>query len=87
MLKENSNDLKQREVKTLKRIKSAQRTANVLSDFFEKGFKNYQAFSAIVLNYHPEITNSRLWDFWHFRVVDEDICGKIEDVFEKLKQE
>jgi hypothetical protein len=87
MLKGNSNDLKQREVKTLKRIKSAQRSAVVLGNFFEKGFKNYPAFSAIVLNYHPEITDSRLWDFWHFRVVDEEICGKIEDVFEKLNHE
>lgn len=79
--------LKQRDFKTLKRIEAAQKGSQVLRDFFEKGFKSFDALKAIVLNYHPEIPETRLWDFWHFRIVDEDISAALIDVFEKLKSE
>jgi hypothetical protein len=78
---------KQRDFKTLKRIESAQKSANILKLYFDKGFKSFEALKAIVLNYYPEISENRLWDFWHFRVVDEDIALCLEDVFEKLKSE
>lgn len=79
--------LKQRDFKTIKRITSTQKSANILRLFFDKGFKTFDALKSIVLNYHPEISESRLWDFWHFRIVDEDIAIGLEDVFEKLKSE
>lgn len=79
--------LKQRDLKTIKRITATQKSSNILRSFFDKGFKSFDALKAIVLNYYPEISESRLWDFWHFRIVDEDIAESLEDVFEKLKSE
>lgn len=79
--------LKQRDFKTLRRIETAQKSSNVLRGFFDKGFKSFDALKAIVLNYYPEISESRLWDFWHFRIVDESISDSLIDVFEKLKAE
>lgn len=79
--------LKQRDFKTLRRIETAQKSSNVLRGFFDKGFKSFDALKAIVLNYYPEISESRLWDFWHFRIVDESISDSLIDVFEKLKSE
>lgn len=79
--------LKQRDIKTKVRIEAAKRSANVLSNFFEKGFKSYEALNAIVLHYNPEISEKRLKDFWHFRVVDGEMCDSLEVIFEKLKAE
>lgn len=84
---DDNNKLKQRDFKTIKRIKATQKSSNILCEFFNKGFKSFDALKAIVLNYYPEISESRLWDFWHFRIVDEDIAICLEDVFEKLKSE
>lgn len=78
---------KQREVKTLKRFETALKSSKILRSFFDKGFKSFDAFKAIMLNYHPEITEKKLWDFWHFRIIDEEVCDKIVDVFDKLKNE
>lgn len=79
--------VKQREFKTLKRFDIALKSSKILRNFFEKGFKSYDALSAIVFNYYPDISENRLWDFWHFRKIDEDICEKLTDVFEKLNKE
>lgn len=79
--------LKQRDFKTLRRIETAQKSSKVLKDFFDKGFKSFDALKAIVLNYYPELPENRLWDFWHFRIVDEEITAALQDVFEKLKAE
>lgn len=79
--------LKLRDTQTLRRIETAQKSSNVLRGFFDKGFKSFDALKAIVLNYYPEISESRLWDFWHFRIVDESISDSLIDVFEKLKAE
>lgn len=79
--------LKQRDFKTLRRIETAQKSSKILKDFFDKGFKSFDALKAIVLNYYPELPEGRLWDFWHFRIVDEEITTALEDVFEKLKAE
>lgn len=79
--------VKQRDFKTLKRIENAQKSANILRLYFDKGFKSFDALKAITLNYYPEIPETRLWDFWHFRIVDEEIALALEDVFEKLKAE
>lgn len=79
--------LKQRDFKTLRRIETAQKSSNVLREFFDKGFKSFDALKAIVLNYYPDISETRLWDFWHFRIVDESISDSLIDVFEKLKSE
>lgn len=77
----------QRDFKTLKRIETVQRSAEVLHSFFDKGFKSFEALSSIVMNYYPEMSQNRLWNFWHFRQVDESIYNVLEDVFEKLKSE
>lgn len=79
--------LKQRDLKTLKRIESIQKASVVLRNFFDKGFKNFNALEAIVLNYYPELSSAKLWDFWHFRSFDTSISEILEDVFNKLKTE
>jgi hypothetical protein len=79
--------IKQRDSKTEKRIQAANRNATILQLFFDKGFKSFDALKAIVLNYYPEMSEKRLWDFWHFRIFDQDISDCLEDVFEKLKSE
>lgn len=84
---DDNNKLKQRDYKTKKRILAIQKSSNILYLFFDKGFKSFEAIKAIVLNYYPEISESRLWDFWHFRNLDSDIADCLEDVFEKLKSE
>lgn len=87
MPNEITSKVKQREFKTLKRFDIALKSSKVLRNFFEKGFKSYDALSAIVFNYCPEISENRLRDFWHFRIIDEDICEKLIDVFDKLNNE
>lgn len=79
--------LKARDRQTLIRIERAEKAAAVLRVFFEGGFKTFDALNAIVMNYYPELSEKRLWDFWHFRVFDEDMCEALNDVFEKLKAE
>lgn len=82
-----SNSLSQREFKTLIRIQTVQSSSRVLRGFFDKGFKSFEALKAIVLHYQPDMNVQNLWDFWHFRRVDEVMCDALEDVFEKLKSE
>lgn len=82
-----ANSTARREFKTLTRIKTAQLTSSVLRDFFDKGFKSFEALRAIVMFYYPEMNERKLWDCWHFRRVDEAMCEALEDVFEKLKSE
>jgi len=79
--------LKQRDFKTSSRIEIAERQSKILRVFFDKGFKSFDALSAIVLNYNPELSEKRLYDFWHFRIVDDEFCQILNDVFEKLKSE
>ena len=79
--------MKQRDFKTLKRIEAAQKSSTVLRSFFDKGFKSFDALKAIVMFYNPEMNEMRLYDFWHFRIIDEDVCETLESVFEKLKSE
>lgn len=79
--------MKQRDIKTIKRIDTALKSSQVLKNFFNKGFKSFDALYAIVSNYYPDMSEGRLWDFWHFRIVDQEICEKLTDVFDKLKSE
>lgn len=80
-------DMKQRDFKTLKRFDTAFESSKILRSFFEKGFKSFDAFKAIVLFYYPEMSEKRLYDFWHFKALDKKMCEKITIVFEKLKSE
>ena len=80
-------NLKQREVKTLNRIVSSQKSANILRSFFEKGFTSFEALKAICKNYYPKVDENKLYDFWHIRIFDDSILEILEDVFEKLKVE
>lgn len=76
-----------REIKTLNRIEVAGKSSILLRNFFDKGFKSFEALQSIVVNYYPEISINRLWNFWHFRQVDQSIYDVLEDVFDKLKAE
>lgn len=76
-----------RDNKTLKRIVTVQSSSNILKQFFEKGFKTFDALKSILLHYYPDIPEVRLYDFWYFRIVDSEICEALENVFEKLKSE
>ncbi|MNG09273.1 hypothetical protein D3C84_926870 [compost metagenome] len=76
-----------RDFKTLKRIETVQSSSNVLRNFFDKGFRTFDALKSIVLHYYPEMPELKLYDFWHFRRVDSEMCEALEDVFEKLKSE
>ncbi|MFT5760903.1 MAG: hypothetical protein ACI8WA_000004 [Polaribacter sp.] len=87
MPKIKSKNMKQRDFKTLRRFNIASDSCNVLKNFFQKGFKNFHALFAIVQNFHPEITEKMLWDFWHFRKFDEKMLNVLEGVYEKLKAE
>lgn len=80
-------NLKQREVKSLNRFKSVQRSVEILRSFFDKGFTSYEALKAIVKNYYPELDENKLYDLWHIRTFDEELVGVLENVFEKLKAE
>lgn len=79
--------MKQRDLKTLKRIMIAKKQSDLLEVFFEKGFKSFDALKAIILNYYPNTSEKRLWDFWHFRVLDEEITDQLDNVLDKLKTE
>ena len=79
-----NNKIRQRDLKTLIRFQTAYNSSNIMMEFFNKGFKSYDSFRAIILNYYPEIEDKRLWDFWHFRIIDNDICNKVIDVYNKL---
>ncbi|MNL53651.1 hypothetical protein D3C87_1769150 [compost metagenome] len=85
----NANSMKfnVRDFKTLKRIETVQSSSNVLRNFFDKGFRTFDALKSIVLHYYPEMPELKLYDFWHFRRVDSEMCEALEDVFEKLKSE
>lgn len=80
-------NLKQRDIKTLNRIVSAQKSSSILRSFFDKGFKSFDALKAIVLNYYPKADELKLYDFWHIRIFDAEIVEILEDVFDKLKTE
>ncbi|MCH4830598.1 MULTISPECIES: hypothetical protein [Flavobacterium] len=70
--------MKKRELSTLKRIELIQRSSSLLMGFFHKGFRSFDAFKAVIQNYYPEIPESKVFDFWHFRNVNEEVCNKIE---------
>ncbi|MFK7050629.1 MULTISPECIES: hypothetical protein [Flavobacterium] len=76
--------MKKRELSTLKRIELIQRSSKLLIGFFNKGFRSFDAFKAVIQNYYPEIPESKVFDFWHFRNINKEICDKIEQVLELL---
>ncbi|OWP76070.1 hypothetical protein JJC03_13165 [Flavobacterium oreochromis] len=81
---DSTNTMKKRELSTLKRIELVQRSSSLLMCFFNKGFRSFDAFKAVIQNYYPEIPESKVFDFWHFRNVSEEVCDKIELVLELL---
>ncbi|WP_202703116.1 hypothetical protein [Flavobacterium sp. UGB4466] len=83
----NTLEINVRDRKTLNRIKTVQSSSNILRDFFDKGFKTFDALKSIVMHYYPEMPELKLYDFWHFRRVDSEMCEALENVFEKLKSE
>lgn len=82
-----NNNMRQLDINTLERINVAGRISELLRKFFDKGFRGFDAFKSIVVNYYPDVDEKRLQDFWHFRNINSDLCNIVEDVLEKLKQE
>lgn len=82
---EKLGNLKQRELKTRKRLNNYKKSADVLCEFFDKGFTSFDAIKAIVKNYNSNIDEASLWDFWHFRNCDEEIISVLQLVLTKLK--
>lgn len=80
-------DYTKRELQTKKRFEGAYKVSKVLKDFFEKGFRSFEALKSIMAFYYPEVDENQLFNLWNFRVFDEDIADKLMDVFEKLKSE
>jgi hypothetical protein len=76
-----------RENETKNRFKAYQECSSLLKGFFDKGFKSYPALKAIVQHYHPEVDIKKLKLLWNLNSIDFDTKVKLEDVFEKLKQE
>ena len=50
----------------------------LLAWFKECGFDNWEALKAIVLHYYPEVTESKLKDFWDCKVIDREVLTKLE---------
>jgi len=48
-----TDKIKQRELKTLNRFETASKTSTILTHFFNNGFKSFESFKSIILNYHP----------------------------------
>lgn len=50
----------------------------LLAWFKECGFDNWEALKAIVLHYYPEVTESKLKDFWDCKAIDREVLTKLE---------
>lgn len=76
-----------RENETKERFRKYREITELLSKFFEKGFRSYQALKAIVNLYYPDMDKQKLKAIWNYRTIDEEVKLQLEDVFEKLSRE
>ena len=85
--KTDKKDLKQRDFKTLQRIEYFRSTSDLLKEFFEAGFRSFDALKTIVVFYFPDVDERKLWNYWQFKIMSQEISDVLLDVFEKLKKE
>lgn len=50
----------------------------LLAWFKECGFDNWEALKAIVLHYYPEVTESKLKDFWDYTAINREVLTKLD---------
>lgn len=48
--------------------------------FKEKGFSTWESFSPLVLHYYPQVTASRLRDFYDGKIIDKEVIRYVDFV-------
>jgi hypothetical protein len=76
-----------REKETQKRFQDYFECAVLLKNFYDKGFKSYQALKAIVGHYDSTVDDFKLKQIWNLKSVDGATKIKLDAIFEKLKCE
>lgn len=79
--------LTKREKETISRFKTYNNYSSILIEFFDMGFKSFNAFKAIMQHNYPEIDEVKLKRFWSCALMESEIVEKVKIVFEKLKSE
>lgn len=80
-------NITKREKASKARFENFSKTSKILKDFFEMGFRSYDAFKSIMLHQYPDVDLIKLKRFWNCIGIDEDIATKVDCVFNKLKNE
>ena len=76
-----------REKETINRFDTFHKCSTILREFFNMGFKSFNALKAIMQYHYPDIDLVKLKRFWNCQLMDKDIVLKVVVVFEKLKNE
>lgn len=76
-----------REKETINRFETFHKCSTILREFFNMGFKSFNALKAIMQFHYPDIDLVKLKRFWNCQLMDKDIVNKVVFVFEKLKSE
>lgn len=79
--------MSKRENETINRFKTFNVCSAILREFFEMGFKSFDALKAIMTFHYPEIDLIKLKRFWNCQLMDVEIVEKVKVVFDKLKSE
>ena len=74
-----------REKETINRFETFHKCSTILREFFNMGFKSFNALKAIMQFHYPDIDLVKLKRFWNCQLMDKDIVNKVVFVFEKLK--
>lgn len=74
-----------RECETINRFRVYSECSEILIEFFEMGFRSFDALKAIVLHQYPEIDLVKLKRLWNCQLMDKDVFEKVKSVFNKLK--
>jgi len=76
-----------REKETINRFETFHKCSSILREFFNMGFKSFNALKAIMQFHYPDIDLVKLKRFWNCQLMDKDVVQKVVTVFEKLKNE
>jgi hypothetical protein len=76
-----------RETETINRFETFIKCSEILRDFFNMGFRSFNALKAIMQFHYPDIDLIKLKRFWNCQLMDKDIVSKVVTVFEKMKNE
>lgn len=80
-------EMKTRDKQTLNRFQNAVNASNVLSIYFQKGFKSVAAIHAVVRSFFPEVEYLEMLNYWNLRKCDPKLTEKLNTVLEKLNHE